>query len=89
MGSKQLRSVIPELTTERSCFFIKEPDGTYSRIERLHIRNTRTNSIVEDEEKQSRLRYKLVTTEDYDEVMSVQDPKGNDIILKFKLITDS
>ena len=86
MGSRNLRSVVPEFITEKSCFFIREPDGTYSKIEKLHIRNTRTYSLEEDEEKQSHLRYRLVTTEDYDEVMSVQDPRGNDVILKFKLI---
>ena len=87
MGSRQLRSVIPELTTERSCFFIREPDGTYSRIEKHHIRNTRTNSLTEEQEKNSHMRYELVTTEDYDEVMHVTDPSGNEVTLKFKLIT--
>tara|TARA_B100000214_G_scaffold372652_1_gene351299 strand:+ start:791 stop:1060 length:270 start_codon:yes stop_codon:yes gene_type:complete len=88
MGSKQLRSVIPELVTERSCFFTREEDGTYSRLEKFYTRNMRTNSLVEQKEKTSELRYEIVTGDVYDEVMKVQDPSGNDVIVKFKLITD-
>ena len=88
MGAKQLRSVIPELITERSCFFIREEDGTYSRIEKYHTRDTRTNALVEESENQSHLRYTLVSGEEYDEIMIIQDHDGNNMTLKFKLVVD-
>jgi|2_EtaG_2_1085320.scaffolds.fasta_scaffold18336_3 hypothetical protein len=84
MGSKQIRSVVPEYMDEKSVSFKRQEDGTYKKITASQIRNLRTNKIVLETDVSDE-RYSLVAEGDYDHKMILQDCSGNDVILKFKL----
>tara|TARA_Y100000310_G_scaffold126128_1_gene124878 strand:+ start:1277 stop:1564 length:288 start_codon:yes stop_codon:yes gene_type:complete len=89
MGSKQLRSVVPEYVKERLIRFKRQDDGTFKKITSMGTRNIRTNQVVSDEldELVSDESYKLTSGDDYDHEMNVQNHLGKNVAIRFKAIS--
>ena len=87
MKSKKLRPITPEYISEKSISFRKEPEGGFRKITSVSIRNLRTNKL-ETEEEESEELYELISGSNFDHEMIVQDPDGNEVILRFKSLSD-
>lgn len=87
MSRKQIKSVIPEIISEKSVFFTRNKDKTYKKITKTFKKNLRSGKRVLDEESESEESYSLVSqSDDYDETYTLQGHDGNDLTLFFKKI---
>jgi hypothetical protein len=87
MGSKQIRSLVPEYIDERSISFKRQEDGTYRKVTAHQTRDIRTNKVVLGTDISDE-RYMLVSEGDYDHEMVLQDCSGNDMTLRFRAIDE-
>ena len=87
MGRKQIKSVIPEIISEKSVFFKRcKKSGKYKKITMTYKKNLRDGKRILDEKSESEQWYRLVSKQDqYDDTYKLQNHDGSDLTLYFKL----
>ena len=86
MGTRQINTAGPDLINENIIFFKKCDEGHYQKVERIMVRDKKTNKLKLEKEIKSEESYSLVTSDDYDHEIIFQDPAGNDCSMRFKII---
>ena len=87
MAKNKVHRAGPELITENSFYFEKQEDGYFKRVENIHTRDIKTNSVKLKEETVSEDRYKITKDADYDYQVSFDDPEiGASSYLRFKKV---
>ena len=77
----------PELITESSFYFEKQEDGFFKRVENIHIRDIKTNTVKLKEEKIFEEKYELTKGNDFDYQVAFDDPDSGFMShLKFKKV---
>ena len=77
----------PELITESSFYFQKQDDGYFKRVENIHERDIKTNTVKLRQETVSEEKYKITSEGDYDYQVSYDDPdSGSLAYVRFKKV---
>ncbi|MAG27648.1 hypothetical protein CMI47_19125 [Candidatus Pacearchaeota archaeon] len=86
MGTKQINSLVPDLISENILHFEKRENGLYKKIEKIIVKDRRTGKRTVKDEIESDEYYKLVSCDDYDYEIIIQDHEGNDLSTRFKSV---
>lgn len=85
MGTKQIDKAGPDYINENVVLFQKCDNGHFQKIEKIMIKDIKTNSSKLVTEVSGEM-YDLVTSGEYDYEVKLQDPDGNDCVLRFKQV---
>ena len=88
MGTRQIRHSTPDLVNENVVFFRKHEDGYFERVEKIMIRDPRTNKLVTNEETVSDEKYEITTDSDYEHEVKYQDVDGKEKSIRYKQIRE-
>jgi hypothetical protein len=87
MAKNRVHRAGPELITESSFYFEKQEDGYFKRVENIHERDIKTNSVKLKQETVSDEKYKITREGDYDYQVSYDDPDSGTLsYLRFKKV---
>lgn len=87
MAKNRVHRAGPELITESSFYFEKQEGGFFKRVENIHERDIKTNSVKLKEETVHDEMYKITKDADYDYQVSYDDPdSGGMSYLRFKKV---
>ena len=84
MSTKQIDKSGPSLINENLIQFDKCENGYYLKTEKIVVRDVKTGKSKVTSEIQAKEMYDIVTEGDYDYTLSIQDPSGNDCVIKFR-----
>ena len=89
MSKKQIKSSMPDITTEKLVSFSRNEDKSYKKITKIFKKDLKTGKRKLDEESESDESYILVKEgEGHDETCSLEGFDGKDMTLFFKKINN-
>jgi hypothetical protein len=86
MSRKAIRRAGPELITESSVSFQKEPSGLFKRVEVINQRDINTSLIAETNTIESEERYRQTLDDDFDHEVVFQDIDGTEVRMRLKTV---
>jgi len=87
MAKNRVHRAGPELITESSFHFEKQDDGYFKRVENIHVRDIKTNSVKLQKETVHDEMYEITKGPEYDYQVSYDDPdSGHQAYLRFKKV---